>query len=546
MESTVQETEKNFNGFPVSEGIVLARVCYLASTRSDAVPRYDVATEDIPAEKQRFQAALVVASEELAGFVEQVTKRIGAAQAKIFGAQKMMVEDPVAQEKINELIESEEVNVETAIVKVLDQYESELAALDNDYLRERASDIGEVRRRLLDILRQEEEEAITTRWGAFLEDGEYMIVVAEELAPSDTVTMDTGRVVGFITERGGAASHAAILARAMGIPAVTGIQNVHGSLPHGQEVLLNGSTGQVILRPTQQTIQLYPTARRTPVGQVRVVDPVDNYRVMGNISLVSELVGLQTMRAEGIGLYRTEFEFLAAGRKLTEDEQYERYSAVVTGMQGHPVYIRLLDFGGDKPAPFLNIPHEENPCVGYRGARLLLGEPELFVTQARAIARASAHGPIHVMYPMIVHLQQYLKLKKIFTQGIADLPEADLIHGVMFEVPSACIQADEILEVAEFGSIGTNDLIQHLFAIDRNNDRVAPEYNPDHPILWTLIGDMAKAAKRHYRPLTICGEIAGQPQYIVRILELGIDSVSVSPRFIGVSRTTAKRLQNTG
>ncbi len=542
MESVAVRSETRISGLAVSDGVVVARTCFLTSTGENAVPYYKIDSADVENEKARLLAALKQASGQLAKLVEEVKERIGAAQANIFVAQQMMIEDPIVHQEMNHLIQDELLNAETAIVKTLDAYDSRILAVDNEYIKERASDIGEMRRRLLDILRAEDADSITVRPKEVMEGEEMMIVVAKELTPSDTVTLDTERVAGFITERGGAASHAAILARAMSIPAVSGIRDVFGSIPHGQEVLLNGKTGEVILRPREETVAAYPRARRAPAVSAEVVGPLRGFKVMGNMSLVNELAGILKMQAEGIGLYRTEFECFAAGRMLTEDEQYERYAEVARAMKGLPFYIRLLDFGGDKPAPFLRIPEEDNPSLGYRGARLLLGEPEVLAPQARAIARASAHGPIHVMYPMIIHLEQFVKLREIFLDSVRGLPAGEIKHGVMFEVPSACLQASDILEEADFGSIGTNDLIQHLFAIDRNNDLVAPDYNPDHPVFWALLKEMAKAARMNGCPLTICGEIASQPQYIARILDLGISQVSVSPRFIGLSRSAAKRI----
>jgi phosphoenolpyruvate-protein kinase (PTS system EI component) len=263
--------------------------------------------------------------------------------------------------------------------------------------------------------------------------------------------------------------------------------------------------------------------------------------VLANIGLTDDLESLEQVGAEGIGLYRTEFEILASGKLLDEETQYLRYRTVVEAMAGRPVYMRLLDLGGDKDAPFLSLTREDNPCLGFRGARLLLGRPDLLVPHVRALARASCHGPIHLTYPMIVDVDQFLVLRQRILQAIDDIQGHQLIHGIMFEVPSACLLADELMEVAAFGSIGTNDLIQYLFAIDRNNERVAGDFDPDKPVFWRLIGQIAEAAGRHGKPLSVCGEIGGQPRYLPRLIELGIRSVSVSPRQIGLARATARK-----
>ena len=541
MSRVIPKREKRFMGLPISEGVALARVNVLEAVPRDAVPFYVVGKARAPQEKARLQAALEKAAQELDGLVAEVTERIGLAQANIFVAQKMMLVDPVLVDAMFGVIDENWVNAEAAVLKSLDQYESLLLEIDNEYLKDRASDVGEIGRRLLDILYTgESPQAALPASRADLD--APCIVVAAELTPSETVALDTKHVAGFITERGGPGSHAAILARALGIPAVSGIKNTASTFAPGDEVLLNGTTGEVFLSPSQTTLRLYPTAHRPGVPHVHIVGPVEGLEVLANINRASEAILVREALAEGVGLYRTEFETLAAGRLLSEDEQYERVKAVVETMEGRPVYVRLLDLGGDKAAPFLELPSEENPCLGFRGARLLLGRPELLITQARAIARASIHGPIHVIYPMIVDLDQFLKLREIFRQNVVDIDAGELKHGVMFEVPSACLMARELLDVADFGSIGSNDLIQYLFAVDRNNDLVAADYGPDRPSFWTALRFVAKAAQEAKRPLSLCGEMGGQPKYLPRIMEAGIRTVSVNPRLVGLARMTAKRI----
>ena len=537
MTPLASERGKRFTGLPVSGGVALAPV-YPLDRGGDTVPYYCILAAGIETEKRRLQNALRVTSERLEDLIRRVNDRIGPSQANIFVAQQMMVEDPALAVEMMAVIEEKRLNAETAVSRVLDAYESKLTEVDDEYIKERASDIGEIRRRVIEILHGGAEEGAEAERVVF---DEPHIVVAEELTPSETVTLDTAHTAGFITERGGAASHAAILARALGIPAVSGIKDVLGKFNAGEEVLLNGATGEVILRPSQTAVNLYPSARRAAAPRIQSVEPVPGLAVLGNISLASNVELLHAVRAEGVGLYRTEFEFLAAGRVLTEDEQYERYVAVVQAMAGKPVYARLLDFGGDKTATFLHLPAEDNPCLGYRGARFLQGEPQFLVAQARALARASAQGPIHVCYPMIIDLDQFLKLRAIVLQSVRDIAGAQLQHGVMLEVPSACLQARQILDVADFASIGSNDLVQYLFAVDRNNELVAENYAPDHPILWSLPEQMVEAARDAQKPLSLCGELGAEPRHLPRLLQTGIQCVSVSPRLIGLARMAAKR-----
>jgi phosphotransferase system enzyme I (PtsI) len=262
---------------------------------------------------------------------------------------------------------------------------------------------------------------------------------------------------------------------------------------------------------------------------------------MANINIASEVEDALAMQAEGIGLYRTEFEFMVEGLFLDEDAQYERYARVVKAMDGRPVTFRLFDAGGDKPLPFLDIPEEENPALGWRGGRLLLGHGSLLSTQARALTRASGHGPVHVLYPMIIDVEQFIELRAAFQEAVQGLPQANVRHGVMFEVPSACLQAPALLDAADFGSVGTNDLIQYLFAVDRNNEKVAYDYSPDREVLWQLMGDMAAAAQDADKPLAVCGELAGDPRYVPTLMDIGISQVSVSTRLIPGARLAARK-----
>lgn len=536
-----EEKEARFSGLAVSDGVVLARAFVMSARPHKAVPLYHVTPERLDGEYVRLDVAITRSSAELGDLMRAVAERVGPAQAKIFEAQQMMVEDPVLREQIVAVVRDEMLNAEVAVDKVLDRYEAMLREVDDEYLMERASDIGEVRRRLLDNLRAGEFETPSRESRDVFDFVEPRIVVAEELTPGETVRLDTQNTVGFITERGGVASHAAILARALGIPAVSGIAGIQTSVTHGQEILLDGTSGEVVLWPTRKTLQIYPSASRGGQPQTQTVAPVPGVQVLANISLAEEADRLDQVQAEGIGLYRTEYEFFARARLLNEDEQYHLYSRVVDAMQGRPLYIRLLDFGGDKPAPFLDIPKEENPCLGFRGARLLQGQPELLVTQARALARASRHGEIHVMYPMIIDMIQFLRLREIVVQSTADIPGRNLKHGAMFEVPSACISARDIFEVADFGSIGTNDLIQYLFAVDRNNSMVAYDYGPDKAPFWILLRQIVDAARETNRPLSLCGEMGGQAAYVPRLLDMGITTFSVSPRLISLSRMAAKK-----
>lgn len=318
---------------------------------------------------------------------------------------------------------------------------------------------------------------------------------------------------------------------------MSGIRGVQGLVTCGTEILVNGDTGEVIIWPSPERAAQV-CEQGTGARDTKPVDPVPALRVMANISIGGDVTHALQMKAEGVGLYRTEFEFLAAGRRLSEDEQFERYAAVVEAMKGAPVYIRLLDIGGDKEAPYLDLPVESNPALGFRGARLLLKRPELVRDQARAIARASVFGPVHIIYPMIVDVAQFLLLKELFDEAVRGVRKGTLWHGVMFEVPSVCLDAEAMFKAADFGSIGTNDLYQYLFAIDRDNEFVAWDFRPDHPVFWSLIRGVVQAAAASGKPLSVCGELAGIPEYAVRLIEAGVATVSVSSHLISTVRRT--------
>jgi len=528
-----------FAGLAVSDGVVFAPAVVLTARDQVAIPCYRIGPDAAERELERLDGALREAAGQIETLIEEVAERIGPAQANIFIAQKMMVEDAVLRAEIAQKITEERLNAEAALEKTLDGYEKLLQEVDNEYLSERASDIGELRRRLQELLSTSTARSAGDVF-AHLTAAPH-ILVATDLTPAETVQLNADTTLGFITEHGGKGSHAAILARAMGIPAVSGIPLVAQTIQNGHPVLLNGDTGEIIVHPTKATLSFYPGVRRTAPQVARRVDPVPGFTVMANIGLSTEAANCMAVDAEGVGLYRTEFEFLAAGKVLDEGEQFERYRDLVVALKGRPLYARLLDLGADKEAAYLNLAKEENPGLGFRGARLLLGRPDLLIPHVRAMARASTHGPIHLIYPMIVDVDQFLILRERIRQTIGDILGHDLRHGVMFEVPSACLMARELFEVADFASIGTNDLIQYLFAIDRNNEFVAADYDPDKPVFWKLIGEIARAARDAGKHLSLCGEIGGQPQYLPRLIELGLECVSVSPRLIGLARITARK-----
>ena len=532
-------TETRFKGLPLSPGVAVARVCLFNERRHVSLPVSNVTDKEVRSEGDRFRKALSLVREKLAQLIKEVEERVGKAEAEIFAAQKMILADPALIQRVTDHIRSKKFNAEKAVISSLDFFEGQLAEMDNAYIRERASDIGEVKRRMLDALANLN-PSFQCESDSFCQKGKNRIVIAQELTPSLTMELNTDFIRGFVTDRGGVASHAAILARALGIPAVSGIPGIHDMIFCGTEVLINGDTGEVVIWPSQRTLAEYPDLQRETAEEMTAIEPVTGLKVFANLSLAKKVKEAVDHKAEGIGLYRTEFEFFAAGKILCEMEQYDLYLEVLKAMKDKPVYFRMLDLGGDKTADFLKLQKEQNPALGFRGSRLLLGHPELFRNQARALARASRHGRVHVMYPMVIDIEQFRKLRKAFEEATSDIPQGEIKHGLMFEVPSACLDAEEILKEADFGSIGTNDLIQYLFAVDRDNEFVAYDHHPDRKIFWHLIHHVAHAAKKHRKPLSVCGELASNPAYARKLLAAGIRAVSVAPRAITGLRIAIK------
>jgi len=537
----LQNNEVRYTGLAISPGVVLARVCLFKQSRHNTTPTYEVSGEGIDREKARLSKAREIVIEKLEDLKDAVTEKIGPAEAGIFVAQQMMLTDSVLRGDMDSAIDSG-CNAERAVAQTLDEYESQLAQLDDEYIKERASDLGELKRRMLDVLcnTNPEFECATNHK---CRRGNDRVVVTEELTPSAAMEIEGNGPLGFVTERGGKTSHAAILARGLGIPAISGISDIHNRIPCGTEILLNGNTGELVVRPSAET-KADAAGLIVKPKALEATDPVKGFEVMANISTAAEAGLAARMQAEGVGLYRTEFEFFAAGGVLDEEQQYQSYLNVSELMEGRPIYFRLLDIGADKQLPALKLSKEENPALGFRGARLLQARPDLMAPQARALARVSAKTPVHVMYPMITGLAQFRALKQAFEEMTADIDSGDIYHGVMFEVPSACMEAGDLFEEIDFASIGSNDLIQYFFAVDRNNSTVSHDHHPDHEVFWRLLENLSLAADLAGKPLSICGELGSDVQYTSRLIASGIRAVSVSARRISDVRRAAVEAQS--
>ncbi len=535
--------ETRLKGVPLSPGVALGRACFYKRQRAQP----DAVSQAGPQrEIQRLHHSLSWLARQRSVLARQAEADLGREHAEIFEVHRLMLVDESFQSQLAGGIQHSGYSAEQAVETELNLYKEQFAAADSEYLQQRAADIGEIQRELLGYLNREVAcRRCADAVGCSVEQcrlGNDHILVSDEISASLPIETDH-HTIGFIVEKGGPNSHAVILSRALRCPVVGNIRNLPASIPVEAQILIDGDSGEVIINPNEKTLSAY---RARPAGRrhgLQLSKPVAGLKVMANIGQSGEVGDALAAGAEGVGLYRTEIEMLVAGRLLSEAEQAARYSEVVRAMAGRPVCIRLLDLGSDKTAEWMETAPQGAARAAQRGARLLLARPELLRAQARALARASVHGPIHVLYPMISKVEQFLELRALFDQAVVDLWPAGLEHGVLFEVPAACLAARQLLQAADFGCIGTNDLIQYLFADDRSEGDAASHTRLEtDTVLWELIQDLSRTATQAGKPLAICGELAGDPDLTGRIMQSGITAISTSPsRIAGVRHAAQKR-----
>jgi len=523
-----------FKGLAINSGKVMARVCLYSAEKYHLVKDYTLESpQEITRDISRLDTALTACSDELERVAADVAKNVGKNESEIFIAHKHVLNDPGVVAAIKKAVNTDRKNLEWAITDVFSTYEEKFTTLDNEYLRDRSSDFGEIKRRLLNHL-YDTRPGFICHNQAHCTRGKDRIIVAEEMTAEMMVHMKLENVLGIVTEKGGITSHAAIIARSLGIPAVSGIRGIFDHVICGTELYVDGDKGVVITNPTEEIKRANMPAERADRMEVCLLVSPPGMQVMANTSHLDDVKLAATMHADGIGLFRTEIRFMQAERLLSTDEQYDYYAEAVRCMGDRPVTFRLLDVGGDKELPFLRIRKESNPFLGWRGARFLLANEDIFASQVRALVRLSRHTIANILIPMIIDAAQCRALIDAIRGIMATEPaHADRVRiGAMFEVPSACLQAAEILKYADFGSIGSNDLIQYLFAVDRNNDMVSQDYDPEHPVLWNLLENLQRDAAEAGKPLSICGEMAGREGMVSRLIDTGITTLSVSPRLI--------------
>lgn len=529
-----------FHGYGIAPGIAIGQAAIVEVGHFPRdIPRYSVAAPDVKREIQRFRMAVDAARADLDALVERVAEQVGEPEANILRGHSMMLQDPAFVSQVEDFVVKHKVNVEVAVSEVMGKFRQLFELMDDEYLRERAADVRDVERRLLSKL-------LFVDGDVDVKLDEPRVVVSEHLVPSLTVHLEREHVLGFATEKGGATSHAAILARSAGIPAVSGLEGLAASVVQSQTVVVDGIEGKVIIDPTKGELKHYrELAARFQSDRDRVMtcsrEPVVTtdgvqVRVLANVGRPGDVAAAMEYDAHGIGLYRTEFEFMSQSSIPSEDLLTGLYTQAVEKMAGAPVTIRVLDIGGDKFPPAFPLAHEENPYLGYRGIRVLLGHvDDLLLPHLRAILRASAHGPTRVMYPMVSGLAEFRAAAAQFERAKAQLAKEGVAfdphmqQGVMIEVPALVAVLEDLLQEADFGSVGTNDLVQYILAADRNNDRMVGYYDPLHPAVIRNLAMIASAARRANKEVSVCGEVAGDPLYVPLLVGLGFRSLSASP-----------------
>ena len=548
--STSNQEEVVLQGIGVSPGVVIGPVFRLVNEEEHIVER-DVTPQEIPREINRFRGSLDATRRQIRDIQSTFAENIGHGDASIFDAHLMVLDDRVFIEEVIRDITEKRQNAEAGVRVVSEKYADALGAIKDAYLRERVVDVQDVARRIL--------RNLSGRQAAPLEDiDQPSIVVATELAPSETAALQRDKVLGFATDLGSPTAHTAVMARAMRIPAVVGLHDISVRVSTGDRMLMDGNKGVLIIRPTAERLSEYghvlevrKSFENVLQEQVALVaETSDAHRVglSANIEIPEEVDAVVAQGADGIGLFRSEFVFLTRGHLPSEDEQAAIYERVAKRLAPAPVVIRTLDLGGDKFLSHVKYPSEMNPFMGWRAIRLCLAQPDMFRTQLRAILRASRHGNVKIMYPMVTKVDEVIQAQELLDSARAELRsegtpfDEELQVGVMIETPSAALTTRAIAPHVSFFSVGTNDLIQYTLAVDRVNERVAYLYEPTHPAIVRLIKETIDVGHEYGVHVALCGEMGADPIMTPLLLGLGLDEISVTPTAIPLIKDAIRHL----
>ncbi|MBO1208931.1 MULTISPECIES: phosphoenolpyruvate--protein phosphotransferase [Mammaliicoccus] len=535
-------------GIAASDGVAISKAYLLVE------PDLSFSSEnisDVDGEVEKFKAAVNQSKVELTQIRNNAEKQLGADKAAIFDAHLLVLEDPELLNPIEENIRNNKVNAPTALNEVSTNFITIFENMDNEYMKERAADIRDVSKRILaHILGVELPNPSMIN--------ESVIIVGEDLTPSDTAQLNKEFVKGFATNIGGRTSHSAIMSRSLEIPAVVGTKDITDRVNHGDSLIIDGLSGDVIINPTDDEVQAYEQKQKNFLAEKEELAKLVNdesvskdgvhVELAANIGTPNDLEGVKNNGAEGIGLYRTEFLYMGRDNMPSEEEQFEAYSKVLKEMDGKRVVVRTLDIGGDKELSYLNLPKEMNPFLGYRAIRLCLDQTEIFRTQLRALLRASEFGKLNIMFPMIATIKEFRDAKailleekeKLVSEGVNVADDIEI--GIMVEIPSTAALADIFAKEVDFFSIGTNDLIQYTMAADRMSERVSYLYQPYNPAILRLVKQVIEASHKEGKWTGMCGEMAGDNTAIPLLLGLGLDEFSMSATSILKARKQIKQL----
>ena len=538
---------ETLKGKAVYKGIALGKISVLRKTEN-VVKRVKI--EDVDAELQRVEAAKAQAIEQLGKLYDKAVKEVGEASAAIFEVHQMMLEDLDFNEAIENVIRTQEVNAEYAVASTGDSFSEMFASMDDDYMKARAVDIKDISERLVQNLAGNGDNG--------LDFAEPVIVVADDLTPSETVQMDKEKILAFVTVHGSTNSHTAILARMMNIPALIGVEMNLEDMQTGTEAVVDGFIGEFILYPeeivkakAQKKLDEENEKRNLLLelkGKENITLSGKKIELYANIGSAADVGYVLENDAGGIGLFRSEFLYIGKNELPSEEEQFQAYKQAAQNMAGKKVIIRTLDIGADKQADYLNLGKEENPALGYRAIRICLTQTDIFKTQLRAIFRASNYGRIAIMYPMITSVEEVKKIQEIVQEvknelRDCEIPYKDVEEGIMIETPAAVMISDELAELVDFFSIGTNDLTQYTLAIDRQNEKLDAFYNPHHKAVLKMIQMVVDNAHKAGKWVGICGELGADPKLTETFVRMGVDELSVAPSMILKLRKIVREME---